>query len=412
MNEKVLCLLLALLCIIAFAACAAPDAPPEIVVDNAIVPETQGYTTIPGTPPEDAENTYEPLPTPDPEPIIDPIDATVTAILSDMTLEERVAQMFFVGCPSDGAAEVLAQYPVGGYILFGYHLADQTADEVRGWIASLQTASKIPLLIGVDEEGGTVVRVSANPALRAERFASPRKLYAEGGFARIAADAQEKSALLLSLGINVNLAPVCDLGFSPDDYIYDRSFGSDPAEVSRYVETVVTEMETAGIGSVLKHFPGYGAAEDTHTGIAIVNSLISDIRDAAVLPFVAGVEAGADAVMVCHNIVMVYDDARPASLSSAIHELLRETLGDDVVVMTDDLDMGGITDYTDGASAAVQAVLAGNDMLLTSRYESIDDVVAAVQEGTISEARINASVERILRWKIALGLIKTEGATT
>ena len=111
--------------------------------------------------------------------------------------------------------------------------------------------------------------------------------------------------------------------------------------------------------------------------------------------------------MVCHNIVEAFDSEYPASLSPAVHEILRERLGDDVVVLTDDLDMEGITDFTDGTSAAVQAVLAGNDMLLTSDYEThINAVLRAVEDGVIQEDRINASVARILAWKISLGLIE------
>lgn len=357
-----------------------------------------GFTVLPATEEDKPE---------EPPAEADPAAEKIKALLSEMTLEERVAQMFFVGCPASRAADVLSEYALGGYILFASNLSGLTADDVRSMLDGFQENAKIPLLIGVDEEGGTVVRVSSNPNLREARFRSPRDLFAEGGMELVVSDAQEKSQLLLSLGINVNLAPVCDISANEDDFIYDRSFGGDAAAVSDYVSRVIAAMREAGIGSVLKHFPGYGNCADTHEGIVVDHRAAEDFRVSDLLPFQAGVQHGAGAVLVCHNIVEAFDDALPASLSPAVHDLLRETLGDNVVAMTDDLDMEGITDYTDGASAAVQAVLAGNDMLLTSDYKTgIRAVLDAVEAGTVTEGRINESVARILNWKIELGLIE------
>ncbi len=324
-----------------------------------------------------------------------------------MTLEDRVAQMFFVRCPESGAAEALSQYALGGYILFASNLSGLTADEVRSMLDGFQENAKIPLLIGADEEGGTVVRVSSDPNLRESKFQSPRDLLAEGGIELLVSDAHEKSQLLLSLGINVNLAPVCDLSENADDFIYDRSMGGDAGAVSDYVAQVVEAMQEDRIGSVLKHFPGYGNCADTHEGIVVDHRVADDFLVADLLPFEAGVASGAGGILVCHNIVEAFDEELPASLSPAVHELLRKELGSDVVVMTDDLDMSGITEYTDGVSAAVQAVVAGNDMLLLSDYETgIQAVLDAIENGTITEERINESVTRILTWKIALGLIE------
>lgn len=365
---------------------------------NGSKEENLGYTVIPATEEEEPE---------EPPVEADPVEEKIQSLLSEMTLEERVAQMFFAGCPASGAVDVLSQYALGGYILFASNLSGLTADEVRTMLDGFQENAKVPLLIGVDEEGGTVVRVSSNQNLRETRFLSPRDLFSEGGMELVVSDAHEKSQLLLSLGINVNLAPVCDISSNENDFIYDRSFGGDAASVSEYVSQVVGVMSEEGIGSVLKHFPGYGNCADTHEGMVIDHRVADDFYVSDFLPFEAGVQSGADAVMVCHNIVEAFDSEYPASLSPAVHEILRERLGDDVVVLTDDLDMEGITDFTDGTSAAVQAVLAGNDMLLTSDYEThINAVLRAVEDGVIQEDRINASVARILAWKISLGLIE------
>lgn len=409
MKSVCMKLALALLCIVFLCGCgilpaddradvssAAPieDGVEEETTENE---ENLGYTVIPATKDEESE----------PPPVeLDPKDEVLETLLSDMSLEERVAQMLFVSCPSSGGAEILSEYALGGYIFFASHFSGLTAEEVRGMVEDLQRNAKIPLLIGVDEEGGTVVRVSSNPNLREKPFASPRELLAEGGDALLIADAQEKSQLLLSLGINVNLAPVCDISANQDDFIYDRSFGDDAETVSTYISQVVMTMCEEGIGSVLKHFPGYGNCADTHEGIVVDHRAAEDFTSSDFLPFQAGVESGARAVMVCHNIVEAFDAELPASLSPVVHEILRETLGDNVVVLTDDLDMQGIQAYTDGASAAVQAVLAGNDLLLTSDYEgSIHAILAAIEEGRISAEQIDASVKRILTWKIDLGLI-------
>ena len=345
----------------------------------------------------------EPEPTPEP-PQPDPAEVYVDSL----TLEQQVAQLFFARCPDLNAVELAAQYDIGGYILFGRDFENQTPDSLRETLASYQQAAATPMLIGVDEEGGTVVRVSAYPAFRASRFQSPQALFAEGGLERIQSDTEEKDTLLASLGINVNLAPVCDVSTSPADFINARAFGQDAQSTSNYVRTVVEQMNADGMGMVLKHFPGYGSNVDTHTGIAQDDRPLEQFRSSDFLPFAAGIKAGAQAILVCHNIVSCMDDTLPASLSPAVHKVLREELGFDGVVMTDDLVMQAITDYTGDADAAVLAVQAGNDMLISSDFVTqYNAVLTAVQNGTISENTIRDAAVLVLRWKIQLGLIES-----
>ena len=158
-------------------------------------------------------------------------DQIIEELLSTMTVEEKVGQMFFVRCPDTGAVEAVSQYKLGGYILFGRDFKDKTAEQVRNDISSYQSASGVPLLIGTDEEGGTVVRASSNPNLFSHRGLSPQALFAEGGMDSIIQDARQKSVTLLGLGVNVNLAPVADVSTDPNDFIYDRSFGQDAQEL-------------------------------------------------------------------------------------------------------------------------------------------------------------------------------------
>lgn len=329
----------------------------------------------------------------------------ITKMLDSMSVEEKVGQMFMVRVPKENADKRVGEYHLGGYIMFGRDFDNKTKEEVMGNIASWQSAADIPMLIGVDEEGGTVNRISTNTEFRSEPFKSSQELYAEGGFDLIYEDTIEKANFLKELGINVNFAPVVDVSTNPDDYIYKRSFGKNANLTSEYAEVVVRAMKESNIASVLKHFPGYGNNTDTHTGIAIDNRTLETFKENDFLPFEAGIKAGANIVLVSHNIVTNMDSNNPASLSTRVHEILRNDLGFAEVIITDDLYMDAISKNYD-SSVAVLAILAGNDLICTTDFESqIPEVIAAVEDGTISIDRINESVRRILELKLELNLI-------
>ena len=336
----------------------------------------------------------------------DPIAARAQELLDGMTLEEKVGQMFIARCPETDAAQLAADYHLGGYILFGRDFKDKTAEQVTTDIQSYQDAAEIPLLIAVDEEGGTVNRVSSNPNLRSSPFRSPQSLYSEGGLELVRSDAQEKCRLLESLGININFAPVCDVSQDPADFIYDRTLGRDAQETSQYVAAVVETMAEEGMGSVLKHFPGYGNNTDTHTGVAYDDRPYDTFLTSDFLPFQAGIAAGADMVLVSHNIVSAMDEASPASLSPEVHRVLREDLGFTGVIVTDDLVMDGVRDFAGDDEAAVLAVQAGNDLLCCTDFQTqVPAVLAAVESGEITEEQIDAAVLRVLTMKLRLGIL-------
>ena len=348
------------------------------------------------------EESAPPPTEPDPPP--DPLEE----LLSSMTLEEKVGQLFFVRCPAENAVEDVSAYHLGGYILFGRDTKGKTANELTQSIQNYQDTAAIPLLIGVDEEGGTVVRVSSNPNLRSEKFASPQQLYALGGMERITADTREKDLLLKALGFNVNLAPVADVSIDPNDFIYLRAFGQGAQATADYVSAVTAQMAADGMGSVLKHFPGYGSNADTHTGIAVDKRPYEDFVNGDFLPFSAGFETGGDttAVLVSHNIVECMDPDLPSSLSPNVHRILREELGFNGVVMTDDLAMEAVSAYAEDGAVAVMALEAGNDLIITTDYRTqIPKVLEAVENGTLDEAVIDAACRRVLRWKQSLGLL-------
>lgn len=387
--RRLLAAMLTLLVLFSLAACGAPPTPEEPV------PPVQ----------EELPAVEPPPPATEPEPPADPVEE----LLTSMSLEEKVRQLFFVRCPAENAAEDVSAYHLGGYILFDRDTKDKTADALIQTIQSYQDAAAVPLLIGVDEEGGTVVRVSSNPHLRASKFQSPQKLFADGGMEAVTADAREKDILLDALGFNVNLAPVADVSTDPGDFIYNRAFGRDAAATADYVSAVTAQMAADGMGSVLKHFPGYGNNADTHTGIAVDDRPYEDFVNGDFLPFLAGMEAGGSttAVLVSHNIVECMDAELPASLSPNVHRILREELDFDGVVMTDDLAMDAVAAYAEDGAVAVMALEAGNDLVLTTDYRTqIPKVKEAVENGELDESVIDTACRRVLQWKQALGLLE------
>lgn len=333
-------------------------------------------------------------------------DDAVEKLLSEMTLEEKVGQMFYSFTPLGAEEDWITKYHMGGYVIPGDSFDNKSADDVRAMIQGFQMKSKVPLLIGVDEEGGTVLRVSYHEQLRSTGFDSPKNVYQSGGWVAIDATEKEKAELLTSLGINVNNAPVCDITSNPESFIYDRSFSGDTEEVSTFVKKVVAICKQKKLGTVLKHFPGYGDNTDTHEDMSYDSKPLDDFRNSDFVPFKAGIESGADSIMVAHNIMADVDPDYPASLSKKVHDIIRNELKFDGVIMTDDLVMQAITKYTGTEAAAVTAAKCGNDILCCTEVETqYPAVLSAVKNGEIPQEQIDASVRRILKWKHNLGLL-------
>jgi len=404
----------ALIFIILLTGCGGKTVPPP--PEEPDIPPAEA----PETPPEEPQ---------EPEPPEDPEEAALLALLEDMTLEEKTGQLFFVRCPAENALEDVTTYHLGGYLLFSRDTQDKTANDLIQTIASWQSQAVeydtgIPMLIGVDEEGGTVVRVSSNPHLRSKKFSSPGKLWKQGLDALLR-ETREKSILLKSLGFNVNLAPVADVSTNSGDFIYDRTTGMDAEETADYTARVTEAQSFYGLGSVLKHFPGYGNNKDTHTGVAVDERSMETFLEQDFLPFQAGIAVEETvwpsgelrrlrpAVLVSHNIVNCMDPNLPASLSPEVHRILREDLGFDGVVMTDDLAMDAVSAYAAGGNVAVMSIQAGNDLVVTTDYRTqIPRVIQAVRDGTLEEEAVDGACLRVLRWKLELGLLeRTEEGT-
>lgn len=337
-----------------------------------------------------------------------PVDlyADIDLKISRMTVEEKVGQLLYANCRGNDMTEAINDYHIGGVLLFGVDFDGKTKDEVKADIKAMQATAKIPLIIGTDEEGGTVVRASNNPNLRENAYLSPSETFANGGWSAVEDDAYDKAKFLLSLGVNVNMAPVCDITSDPNSFMYYRSFSSDAASTSRFVDTVVKASKEKKLGTVLKHFPGYGDNGDTHYSDATDSRTFSELQNNDFLPFEAGIKAGADSILVSHITVNSIDSGNPASLSEPVHKVIRDKLKFDGVVMTDDLDMFVVDALDIYEPLSVVAFKAGNDFLCCGDIESeYTALLNAVQSGEITTDRLDESVKRILIWKRNLDIL-------
>ena len=322
--------------------------------------------------------------------------------LATMTLEEKVGQLFWARVPSNHQLEDLQSYHLSGYILFGRDFEGRSIEDMKALTKGYQAAAKIPLLIGSDEEGGTVTRISS---ILETPFQSPMALYQQGGMEAVLSDTKQKAELLKSVGINAGLFPVADLARNQSSFIYNRTIGQDAQTTASYVQQVVEELKKSKVGSTLKHFPGYGDNGDSHTAIIQDDRSLDELRQADLLTFQAGIDAGADSVLVSHNILSKIDNV-PSSISPKITDLLRKELHFKGVIMTDDLDMAGLANFVNQEEAAFQVIVAGNDLILGSSYQTqIPYILKKISSGELTEERIDESVRRILTWKYDLGLL-------
>ena len=360
--------------------------------------------------PEEPEATPQPTPRPD-------ITSLTTA---DLTLEEKVGQLFIVrpdaldltlpqetidDAKADGVTELtdamrgtLQKYPVGGVCQFGKNI--ESPAQIKAFNAFLQEASDIPLFITVDEEVGAVARLANNDAFDLPRYTSAAAI-AEYGAGNVNFIGSTIGSFLHMYGFNMDFAPVADVNTNPDNPIIGtRAFSSDPAVAAECAVAMAKGLAGEGILPTFKHFPGHGdTAEDSHTGLAYSYRTVDELAACELLPFEAAAEAGPHAVMVGHIVVPELTGDTPATLSAAAIALVPDA--ENTLIVTDSLAMGAITDsYTPG-EAAVLALQAGCDVLLmpSGLADAYDAVLAAVQDGTVSEQRLDESVAKILRMK-------------
>ncbi len=315
-----------------------------------------------------------------------------------MTTEEKVYQLFFVS-----ASSVEEELPVGGIVLFA---ADIESDsQVKEKIAGYLENKKIAPFIGVDEEGGIVSRAGANPLVSVTHFPPMAEIGASGDEEAAKNVGKTLGAELSALGFTVDFAPVADVLVNKDNKeIGNRSFGADADAVAKMVASEVKGFKESSMLCALKHFPGHGStAVNSHNGRAESARMLSELRACEFLPFKAGIDAGADFVMVSHMALTAdgFENV-PSSLSRrVITDLLKGELGFSGIVITDALNMGAVTEEYSPGEAALAAINAGADMLLMPEdlSEAKEAIISAVSEGKIAEERIDESVKKILRAK-------------
>jgi len=349
-------------------------------------------------------------------------------ILSQLSLEAKVGQMFFVDTSalasgtravtsatvqSTGSeksidfaqTDALQAYKPGGVVFFSGNV--ESAAQVSSYINALQASSELPLFIAADQEGGSVDRLSSIGVFDAGDMS---KLGREGDTHKAELYGWYVGSDMASLGFNVNFAPVCDLN-SYSSVTAVRSFSADAGVAGDMAAAFVRGLARGGVAATLKHFPGHGeTSADSHDGLPVAASTEEEITSRALLPFEKAIEAGAPFVMAGHiSFPNIDASGRPASMSAAILTgILREEMGYEGIIITDALDMGAILENYTARETVKYCVEAGVDMLLMPQeyYTAYDALLEMAKSGEVSEARIDASVLRILREKLRLGLIR------
>lgn len=343
--------------------------------------------------------------------------ARIQNYLAGMTLDEKIWQLFFTTPESltgvttatqagDTTKAALAERPVGGLCYFAANLVD--AEQTKTMLENTQSYAKTPLFLGVDEEGGRVSRAGSNPAMGVTHFEAAAVYGQRADMAEVYQVGSTLAQELGALGFNLDFAPVADVVTNPNNTeIGDRSYSSDPQVAGAMVSAMVDGLQRGNMVSCLKHFPGHGSTEtDSHQGKSVSDRTVEELESCEWIPFQAGIDKGAAMVMVSHLTNENLSDL-PADLSPEVIGYLRGELGFDGLIVTDSHQMGAITDYYTSGEAAVLALKAGVDMVLMPMdlQDAFDGVMDALEDGTLTQARIDESVLRILAVKYSFGIL-------
>ena len=341
------------------------------------------------------------------------LDEIVDAAIEVMPLEDKVAGLFMVRPESitgvstavkagDGTREALAKHAVGGIVYFAKNI--QSAEQLKEMISNTRSYSKYPLFIGIDEEGGSVSRLADKSLV--DRVDSAQAISQTLDASNAYQAGTTIGTYMAEYGFDLDFAPVADLTNISKSIMTKRSFGSDAASAIPFVTSMMQGLEEQGITACVKHFPGIGSTvQDTHDGLAVSNRTAEEFRAEEFTVFKAAIDAGANMIMVGHMAApSLVGDNTPSSMSSVIiTDILREELGFEGVIITDAMDMSAISEYYESDHAAIMALKAGCDMILMpDDYQvAYSGVLQAVKDGVISEERVNDSLRRIYRIKLA-----------
>lgn len=368
---------------------------------------------------EELFSSEEAIATPEPTPEVpeltpqQKLDALVDAGIGAMSLEDKVAGLFIVTPEAitgvsaavkagEGTKEALAKYAVGGIIYFEKNIQSQS--QLEEMLDNTRLYSKHPVFLAVDDEGGTVSRTAS--AGISERVDGAKAIGSAGDTDNAYQAGVTIGGTLSALGFNLDFAPVADVANAENSVMEERSYGADASAVAGFVTAMMKGLEEQKVTACLKHFPGIGSStQDTHDGMASTDRTAEEFRAEEFTVFQAGIDAGAKMIMVSHMAApALTGNNEPCIFSEAlVTGILREELGFEGVVITDALNMKAISEYYGADEAAIMALKAGCDMLLMPEdfEKAYNGVLQAVQDGTISEERINDSLRRIYRIKYA-----------
>ena len=344
--------------------------------------------------------------------------------IKKMSLREKVGQMFFVRPEALDTSihwneyqdlpdyklqqvnktmrDVSKDYPIGGMILYAHNIEDE--DQLGDFIAEIRKLNGSPLL-AIDEEGGRIARIANNENFDVPKYESMAAIAESGDPSEAYKAAFTIGSYVKEYGFDIDYAPVADVNTNPENLVIGaRAFSDDPETAAEFVVSYLNGLDSAGVIGTLKHFPGHGDVKtDTHSGYAETNKTWEEMLKCEMIPFKAGIEAGAQMIMTAHIAApKVTGDDLPATLSSVIlQDKLRGELGFKGIIVTDAMDMGAITTQFGNAEAAIKSIQAGVDVVLCSKdfTQVFDAVVNAVEKGNIKETRIDESVKRILELK-------------
>jgi len=351
-------------------------------------------------------------------------EAYIENKLQQMTLQEKIGQMFIIrpealdpdayyNSPADlknlslqeindRMRETATKYPMGGVILFSNNISDPV--QLTSFISDLKALPSHPLMC-IDEEGGMVARLANNKSFHLPKFANMTQLAASGKTKEVSDAAGAIGAYLAEYGFDIDFAPVADVNTNPRNIVIGpRAFSTDPHIAGIMVKAYLKALNKKGVLGCIKHFPGHGdTTADSHFGYAMSRKTWDEIRNCEMIPFQAGIDAGAQLVMTAHiSLPNVTGSNTPSTLSPMIlQEKLRGELGFNGVIVTDAMEMGAIIRQYPVEDACVAAIKAGVDILLCVReYPKVfETVLAAVRRGEIPESRIDESVRRILKMR-------------
>lgn len=389
-----------------------PDVSVGYAQETAPPQESTQESTLPPASSEEEEE--------EPSTSADPALEAAQQRLLEMSLEEKVYQLFITSpdaltgvygleWPDETLADLLSNMPVGGMILYEANV--YTADQVTALLDGMQQAAKLPMLLGIAAEGGYDNGLHQFGIAEEYEFFSS---YGEtGDRAAVRAMGVELGRDMKTVGFNLNFAPVADVLVEDNIELLYRSAGSDPAVAAELVSAMTEGLHESGMLACMKHFPGLASSTaNTSYGAASADRTLDALRQTELVPFRAGIEAGVDMVLVSHlSLPEITGDDTPASLAPAIvTELLRQELGFEGVVVTDSMKKSAITYFYRSSEAAIAALQAGCDMILepVDLVGAVDAVLLAIEDGELTEARIDESVLRILRMKYASGILSNE----